>query len=150
MKQDGLIAIFIFYNIAAGKQARLSFHAQFKHCNIVTYDGADWIMIDFDRTGILTRRIKCKDGQALIRSLPKIKDVSAIISISVNDRVKISWKPLWIRSCNEICRYASGADIGLTWNPAHLWKKLIQYRHSRNYQLLTHWRRRHGIQLGSV
>lgn len=145
MKPTSLIAIFIFYNKATGGQARLAFSEEFKHCNIVTYDGKDWIMLDFDRTGYLTRKIYCKNGESLIRNLPVIPEVSATFTISVDERKKIWWKPFLARSCNEICRYASGVDIGFTFNPAHLYRKLLKYRHKRNYEVLSVWRRRHGI-----
>lgn len=140
-----MIAIFIFYDIATGVQAKLAFSKEFRHSNIITYDGSDWIMLDFDRTGLLTRKIECRDGAQLIRNLPVIKDVSAIISVDVQDRVKTRWKPFWVRSCNEICRYASGVDIGFTFNPVHLYSKLLKYNGRRNYTLLSAWRRtEHG------
>lgn len=140
-----MIAVFIFYSKANGIQSKLAFSEEFKHCNIITFDGHDWIMLDFDRTGLLTRKIHCKDGAQLIRSLRVVADISATASISVDERVKIAWKPFWVRSCNEICRYASGIDIGFTFNPMHLYKKLLKYRHRKNYEVLSHWRRKHGI-----
>jgi hypothetical protein len=145
-KNIGLIVVFIFYNESSGVQARLAFSEEFKHCNIITYDGRDWIMLDFDRTGILTRKIYCKDATSLIRNLPVIKEVSAIVTVDVSNRAKTSWKPWWVRSCNEICRYGSGVDIGFTFNPIHLYRKLLKYRNRRrNYEVLSHWRRNHGV-----
>ena len=143
IKDTSLIAVFIFYNVSSGVQSRLAFSDEFKHCNIITFDGRDWIMLDFDRTGLLTRKIHCKDGPTLLRNLPLIKEISAIISINVKQRVKTMWKPLWVRSCNEICRYASGADLGFTFNPVHLYKKLLKYayKRKRNFEILSHWRR---------
>ncbi len=140
-----MIAVFIFYKIANGIQSKLAFSKEFKHCNIITYDGDDWIMLDFDLTGLLTRKIYCKDGEQLIRSLRVIKDVTATITISLDERVKIGWKPFWVRSCNEICRYTGGADIGWTFNPVHLYRKLLKYNGKRNYEVLSAWRRDHGI-----
>ena len=139
-----MIAVYIFYSKATGIQSWLSFSKEFKHCNIITYDGKDWIMLDLDRTGLLTRRIKCNDGDTLIRNLPHIPEITAIISVDVKDRVRVAWKPFWVRSCNEICRYASGVDIGISFNPVHLYNKLIKYDGS-NYEILSHWRRSHGV-----
>lgn len=139
-----MIAVFIFYSVATGVQAKLAFSDEFKHCNIITYDGEDWILLDFDRTGLLTRKIKCESGSSLVRNLHVIPKVSAIVSINVKDRIKLMWTPWWVRSCNEICRYASGADIGWTFNPVHLYKKLLKYRHSKNYEILSTWRRSWG------
>jgi hypothetical protein len=138
-----LIAIFIFYKKSQGIQARLSFSEEFKHCNVITFDGTDWVMIDFDSTGLLTRRINCKTGSQLIRSIRVIQDVTAIISVEVKKRVKIKWKPFLVRSCNEISRHATGIDINFTFNPIHLYKKLLKYRNLRNYEMLSHWRRKH-------
>ncbi len=144
-KPVSLIAVFIFYSKASGVQARLAFSEEFKHCNIITFDGKDWIMLDFDRTGLLTRRIKCKSGKTLLRNLHVVPEITAIMSVSIKDRKKTPWSPWWVRSCNEICRYASGIDIGFTFNPVHLYSKLIKYRHNRNYEVLSTWRREHGI-----
>ena len=132
-RQNDIIAVFIFYNIANGAQSKLSFSQEFKHCNIITYDGRDWIMLDFDRTGFLTRKIYCRDGDQLIRSLHVIQDVTAVISVNIKERVKVIWKPWLARSCNEICRYTAGIDIGFTFNPVHLYGKLLKYRIRRNY-----------------
>jgi hypothetical protein len=145
MNKTDLIAVFIFYNQSSGIQSRLSFSAEFKHCNIITFDGRDWISIDFDRTGLLTRRVHCNDGSALLRHLKVVKEVSAIVAVNVPKRAKTRWKPWWVRSCNEVCRYASGVDIGFTFNPVQLYKKLLKYRRRRNYEVLSHWRRKHGI-----
>lgn len=146
MKQaTSLIAVFIFYDKANGVQSSLSFSETFKHCNIITYDGKDWVMLDFDRTGFLTRTIHCKDGEQLVRNLHIIKEISAIVSVDVKERVKIAWKPFMVRSCNEICRYTAGIDIGFTFNPIHLYSKLLKYRHTSNYEVISAWRRKNGI-----
>src|ERR1700733_4908354 len=124
-----MIAVFIFYSKANGIQSKLAFSKEFKHCNIITFEGSDWILLDFDRTGLLTRRVKCQNGESLVRNLRILQDISAIITLDIGERVKIAWKPCWVRSCNEICRYASGADIGFTFNPLHLYRKLLKYNH---------------------
>ncbi len=145
MDDISLIAVFIFYKKATGVQARLAFSEEFKHCNIITYDGADWIMVDMDRTGLLTRKIKCKNVESLVRNLRVVQDITATITVAVDNRHQIAWKPFWVRSCNEICRYASGVDIGFTFNPIHLYWKLLKCRNGKNYELLSAWRRSHGI-----
>jgi hypothetical protein len=140
-----LLAVFIFYNVASGVQSRLAFSDEFKHCNIITCDGRDWVMLDFDRTGLLNRAIHCKGGDTLLKSLPIIKEVTAIVTVCIKERAKFMWSPWWVRSCNEICRYAAGIDIGFTFNPIHLYYKLLKYRKGRNYEIISHWRRSHGI-----
>ena len=139
-----MIAVIVFYSMASGKQAALAFSNEFKHCNIITFDGSDWLMLDFDRTGFVMRRIKATSANALLRGMRGLSYVSAIITLTIENPVKIKWKPWLIRSCNEFCRYTAGVDIGITFNPRHLYSKLLKYN-GRNYQVLTAWRRKDGI-----
>lgn len=136
-----LLAIFIFYDISTGIQSSLSFSKEFKHCNIITYDGYNWVLLEFDKTGFITRVINAKSASSLLRGLRVMKNVISLISIAISNRKAIAWKPLWVRSCNEMCRYASGIDVGFTFNPIHLYYKLLKYNSKRNYKILTHWRR---------
>lgn len=140
-----MIAVIIFYGIAYGKQAKFAFSKEFRHVNIITYDGRDWIMLDFDRSGLITRKIHCSNGTQLIRSLRVLSDITAILTVDVSKRHKVCWKPVWVRSCNEIVRYAAGLHIGFSFNPVHLYKKLLRYDQVRNYTILTAWRRKNGI-----
>lgn len=140
-----LIAVFVFYNIARGAQAALAFSDVFKHCNVITFDGRDWIFLDFDRTGFLTRRINCPSGDRLVKSMHVVPEVSAVVAVSVKERIKITWKPWLTRSCNEICRYATGVDVGFTFNPSHLFRKLLKYSGDRNFEVLSAWRRDMGF-----
>lgn len=143
-----MIAIILFYNHSTGIQRWLSFSEEFSHCNIITYDGADWINIECDSTGILTRCLEVPSLKALLRGLKTIKTLTAYIVVDINKRKHMSWKPMWVRSCNELDRYISGVDVGFTINPVHLYKKLIRYDCRRNYEILTHWRRSNGILSG--
>jgi|SRR5882672_10327446 len=140
-----MIAIFVFYNVAQGYQARLAFSDEFKHCNIITYDGEDWILLDLDATGYRVRHLIPSNGTQLLRALRSLKEVSALISVNINKRHRFGWKPFIGGACNEICRYGAGIDLGFTFNPIHLYKKLLKYRHKRNYEMLSHWRRKHGV-----
>lgn len=139
------IAVFIFYSISGGVQSSLSFSKEFKHCSSVTFDGRDWIALEFDRTGFMMRRVKCRDGAKFINRLSMNPDISATIAVQVNGKVSIAWKLYLVRSCNEIARYAAGVDIGLTFNPVHLYKKLLKYDRKRNYEIISSWRRSDGI-----
>jgi hypothetical protein len=142
---NSLIAVFVFYAKAAGIQSKLSFSKEFKHANVTIFDGDVWLHIDFDRPGIIIRKINCASGSALLRHLKIIPEVSAIISVQILDRFKKSWFPWWVRSCNEVARYSTGIDVGFTFNPIHLYRKLLKYRHRKNYVMLSHWRRKHGV-----
>ena len=63
-----------------------------------------------------------------------------MIVIDIEEKAEIAWKPFIVRSCNEIDRYISGVDVGFTFNPKHLYNKLLKYDDS-NYQILYEWRR---------
>lgn len=91
------------------------------------------------------RSLKCKSINSLIKNLHIIPECISVISVNVYERCKVKWKPFLIRSCNEVCRYVSGVDIGLTLNPRHFYNKLLKYNHKRNYEILSEWRRDHGI-----
>jgi hypothetical protein len=145
MKPESLIAIIIFYNKSHGIQAKLAFSNELRHCNVVTFDGNHWIAMDFTKEGLITRCVKVKDSIKFIHHLKSIPEATAILSVNINERHKVMWKPWLVRSCNEICRYATGVDTGWTFNPRHLYSKLIKYDSRRNYQILTHWRRDDGI-----
>ncbi len=139
-----MIALFLFYDMANGKQAWMAFSKKFRHCNVITYDGKHWVLIDMDRLGIHTRVLDAKSATALMRGLKKIKYLTAMVCVEIDKPKRISWKPLWGRTCNELCRYATGVDTGLTFNPIGLYKKLLKYNGKRNYEILDAWRRRDG------
>ena len=139
------ITIFIFYDMAQGAQSKLSFSDEFRHCNSITFDGKDWIMLEFDRTGFVMRKINCSSASKLIKSLRIVKEITAIVTVAVGRRKRVWWKPWLIRSCNEFARYAAGVDIGWTFNPYSLFKKLIKYNGTTNYKILSAWRRQDGI-----
>lgn len=135
-----MICIFCFYNISSGVQAHLAFSNVFKHCNIITFDGENWIATEFDLTGIHMRPIGATSGAGLIRGLKYIDSLIGMIVVDVDIKASITWKPYLVRSCNELDRYISGVDTGFTFNPKHLYNKLLKHQGS-NYDLLYHWRR---------
>jgi len=135
-----MIHVFCFYNISSGIQAKLSFSKTFKHCNIITFDGEMWLATEFDLQGIITRRINVYTGKSLLRGLKHIESLIGIITVDVTERARHCWKPYIVRSCNELDRYISGVDVGFTFNPKHLYNKLLKHN-GNNYRVLYHWRR---------
>jgi len=121
-------------------QARLSFSKVFKHCNIISYDGDIWLATEFDRQGIHNRKINASCTNALIRGMKYITELTALVVVEVEERASIRWKPYIVRSCNELDRYISGIDIGFTFNPLHLYNKLMQ-NDGTNYTILYKWER---------
>ncbi len=144
MRSNSLLAIFIFYNQSHGKQARLAFSKEFRHCNVVVYDGDNWIAIDLIASGFTVRKVDVTDSERFLENLKKIPQATAIITTFILYRNDISWKPWLVRSCNELCRYATGIDTGFTFNPRSLYTRLIKYNSRRNFEILTHWRRSDG------
>lgn len=140
-----MIAIFLFYNISNGVQARLAFSKTLRHCNIITFDGAHWVNYEMDSFGVHTRVLEVKDAAPLLRGLKHIKELTAMVTVEVFDRARHPWFPWWVRSCNEFNRYIGAVDIGFTFNPRHLYSKLLKYNGRRNYEILQHWRRSNGI-----
>lgn len=136
-----LIAIYLFYNIANGKQAKLAFSKKFRHCNTIVFDGKYYILVEFDQKGIQLRVIKATSLVSLLRGLKIMVELKAIVCAEVYDRKKTLWKPWWVRSCNELSRYVTGVDVGFSFNPAHLYNLLIRYDNKRNFKILEAWRR---------
>lgn len=135
-----MIHFFCFYNQSSGVQARLAFSKEFKHCNIISFDGDIWLASEFDLEGIHSRRIDVPSGSSLIRGVKYIDSLIALLVVDVQEKVSICWKPYIVRSCNEFDRYISGVDVGFTFNPKHLYNKLIKCN-GINYDILYHWRR---------
>lgn len=140
-----MIAIFLFFNIATGKQAWMALSNEFRHCNVITYDGEAWINFDFDREGIKSRVLDVKDSARFVRHLKRLKHVSAMVIVDIKKRKEVSWKLWWVRTCNELDRYLTGVDVGITVNPSHLYHKLLRYDGLRNYHVLHAWRRKDGF-----
>lgn len=107
---------------------------------MVAYDGDIWLATEFDLTGIHSRRITVSSGGSLIRGLKHVPSLMALIVVDVSVKASVKWKPYVVRSCNEFDRYLSGVDIGFTFNPKHLYNKLLKYDGS-NYKILHHWSR---------
>jgi hypothetical protein len=135
-----MLCFFCFYNVSSGIQAQLAFSNVFKHCNLITFDGDVWLATEFDLEGIHIRHIKVHSSTSLIRGLKYIESLEALIVLEVFDRPCVQWKPFIVRSCNELDRYISGVDVGFTFNPKHLYNKLLKYD-SINYEILYDWRR---------
>lgn len=135
-----MICIFCFYNVSSGIQAKLSFSKQFKHCNLITYDGSVWMAHEFDKEGFHFRTLNVFSSSSLLRGLRIIDSLTALIGVEVKEKASIRWKPYLVRSCNEIDRYISGIDIGFTFNPKHLYNKLL-YSNSAKFDVLYDWRR---------
>lgn len=139
-----MISIFLFYNWANSFHSRIA-HPEFRHCNIITYDGNDWVSFEMDSTGIITRCIKVEKALEFIEGLKSLEILSGLVVVDVEKRARFPWRPFFVRTCNEIARYISGVNIGLTFTPRNLYNKLLRYDGRRNYEILYAWRRQDGL-----
>ena len=139
-----MIAIIGFYNRAFGAQSRLSFSDDFQHCNIVMFDGADYVLTEFGSGGIENRVLKVTSLPRFLSALKNISYMTNLLVLWIDPRMTWGWSPFLIRSCNEICRYTAGLDIGRTYNPRHLYKKLLRLNGERNYRIDYRWSRKNG------
>ena len=139
-----MIGIILFYECSFGKQARLSFSDRYRHCNVITFDGDVWLNVDMDSSGIHTRRLSVPSSNSLLRHLKLIPIVTDIIVVEISTPKIYQWSPWWVRSCNELVRYLTNIDIGFTFNPRHLYKKVLKYDGKSNYKIIDAWRRPDG------
>ena len=140
--QSDNICLILFYSKACGVQSKLSFSKEFKHCNIISYDGKNYVATEFNSQGIITRVLNVSDNVVrFIDRLKMIEELTAIYSLYIPKRAEFTWKPFWSRSCNELVRYSGGIDLGFTFNPYHLFKKLRKYNGMKNYRIDYEWRR---------
>ncbi len=137
-----MIAFFLFYNHSAGIQSRLAFSKEFLHCSVIVCNDSEYIHTTFGGDGIVNRLIFPKGWKQLARLYPAlVPTLSALVIVEIDKRHIKKWSPLWVKSCNEVCRYVSGIQIGFTFNPRHLYAKLIKYDSKLNYKILHAWTR---------
>lgn len=136
-----MICTFLFYNKARGKQAIFCLGSPFKHCNVLLDDGLMRVLVEMQPEGVGFNKLVIEDLVLWLQSIKRIESIQAIISIEIKERHQLTWWPFWIRSCSELSRYATGAHLGLTLTPGHLYKKLLKYDNKRNYQIIFQWGR---------
>jgi hypothetical protein len=136
-----LIAAFLFYNQGIGKYGRFSFSKELVHCALLCYEGDQCILFEIAPSGFAYRILRSNDVNKNLEAIKKLPALSAFIAVMVKKKKKVKEWPFKWYTCNEVCRYFSGIDIGWTFNPKHLFKKLIKFKDKRNYELLACWRR---------
>lgn len=136
-----MICFFLFYNKSLGIQRHFAIGSELKHCDVICYDGESWICLQSSSRGVEYRLMDIKKVERMLNHLAIIPELIEIIGVDVETRARFPWRPWWVRSCNEFCRYVSGVDIGFTLNPRHLCKKLLKYDGKRNFQIIYAWRR---------
>ena len=81
------IVIIMFHHTTTAWVPPLTFSNQHKHVNAISFDGKDYVMIEFDMTGIWTRVIKCHSLGRLASNLRQLKSISSIFVVQINNTV---------------------------------------------------------------
>ncbi len=136
-----MIAVFLFYNRGIGKYNCFSFSKKFVHCALLCYQGDHCILFEIAPFGFIYRILRSNDVNKNLNAVKKLSALSAFIAVKIKEPKRIKEFFLKWYTCNEVCRYFSGIDIGWTFNPKHLFKKLLKFKDKRNYELLACWRR---------
>jgi len=144
MNDISSIYLFIFYNKAVGKQVRYIRNKKYLHCNIIVFDGKHYVLLEVSTSGIDFRIVRTKSLLKLIGRLKTIESIESMICLSTSSRYKSKWFPLCIKSCNEFCKSVAAVDIGFTYDPVHLYKKLLKYDNQKNFEILYAWERSNG------
>lgn len=138
-----MISIFLFFNNGKGMPHTLSF-GPYNRCSLIVLTDGNYIMIQMTQWGIRLRRIKAKRFTTLVDKLFLLEGLQTVVCTWIKQYPTNPWRPLWLRSCNELCRHTGAVDIGRTWNPTHLFKKLLKYDNTRNYEIIYHRSRSNG------
>lgn len=136
-----VLAIYLFYDQARGKQDKYAFSNRFRHLDIYTYLHSAWLVHRFGSGGIEYQLSRFKDGSSIISHCTTIQTITRIVAVNIDKRATFLWRPLWSRTCNELARYLTAVDIGFTYSPRHFYSKLLEYDCKTNYQILSIWRR---------
>lgn len=140
-----MIAFYMFYNHGEGKLNRLSFSKEFRHCNVITFDGSTWNQFTWSPNGIFVRRLSVINMDRLFSAIRCIPSLTACVVVEINTPCVFKNSPFGVNSCNELSRYMTAIDVGMTFNPKHLYKKLLKYGKIRNYTILMEWRRENAF-----
>lgn len=140
-----MLALFVFHNQTTHKILNaLSFSKYFKHVDLYTFDGKEWIGFRFGTGGMIYTFTGYTEVRDLIDSAQLVESNEALIAVDIENGCKFPWRPLTIPMCNEFARYIAKVDIGFTWNPRNLYNKLLKYDQETNFEVFYLWRRDHG------
>ncbi len=109
-----MIAAFLFYNQGIGKYGRFSFSKELVHCALLCYEGDQCILFEIAPAGFAYRILRSHDVNKNLEAIKKLPALSAFIAVMVKEKKKIKEWPFKWYTCNEVCRYFSGVDVGWT------------------------------------
>lgn len=138
------IAVVLFFNHTHVPIKRYFTSKEFKHCSVFFDDGKHKWYCDINECGLSVRILDDTNTTKFVNRLKLKPSVSALIALTIKNNTQFGYSPFIMKSCNEMVRYYSSLDIGITFTPKHLYNKLLWYNNERNYSILHHWRRAHG------
>jgi len=136
-----MIAVFLFYNSGIGKYNLFTFSKKLVHCALLCFQGDHCILFEIAPSGFNYRILRSNDINKNLDNIKNLPMLTSFIVTFIKKPKKVREFPIKWYTCNEVCRYFSGIDIGWTFNPRHLYQKLFRYKDRTNYELLAHWRR---------
>jgi len=133
--------VLVFYNHGDSWVSNWLLHEDYKHVDCFIEVGKRWFVLRLTHSGIAVRRSRYFSAGSLFNAAKKLSTVTCIIEIESYYVLRETFFVPRILTCNELARYLSKVDVGLTLTPYHFYKKLLKYDHMRNYEIITHWRR---------
>lgn len=135
------IAIFLFYNESRKPNFFTPF-SRYKHCCVILFKGDSWVLFKWGKKGLVYKILQTKSGKKILQSFKKLNTLISMVVVEINKPIEFPWRPLITFTCNEMCRYVSGIDVGFTVSPRHLYKKLLRYnKKNTNFKVIYKWMR---------
>jgi hypothetical protein len=140
-----MLVLFVFHNKTTHSILNfMAFSRRFKHVDLYTYDGKQWIGFRFGTDGMTYAFTGHSCLTDLAEQAKQLKETEALVALEVEKGCKFPWRPLSVPICNEFARFIAKIDVGFTWNPRHLYNKLIKYDQLTNFEVFYSWRRPDG------
>jgi hypothetical protein len=136
-----VIAIFLFFNKGLGKFVNFIRDKDFLHAAVICYQGDVPVLMEASESGISYRVVKTSDMTNLMEKIILMPSLTNYVAVKINKGIFITEFPFKYFTCNEVCRFVSGVDIGLTLSPKHLFQKLVDFKNHKNYFLMNVWSR---------
>lgn len=134
-----MIAIFLFFNKGLGKFVKFIRDKDFLHAAVICYQGDVPILMEASESGISYRVVKTPDMASLMEKIILMPSLTHYVAVKINKEILITEFPFKYFTCNEVCRFVSGVDIGMTLSPKHLFQKLVNFKNNKNYFLMNVW-----------
>ena len=135
-----MIAIFLFFNKGLGKFVNFIRDKNFLHSAVICYRGDVPILLEISRSGIAYRVLKTEDMAKLMEKITLMPNLTHYVAVRIKKEAFIQELPIRFFTCNELCRFFTGVDIGLTLSPKHLFQKLVDFK-NKNFFVRNVWSR---------